>query len=279
MIVELFGPPGAGKTTFANLLAARLQERGSVAELVLSYRPAEQLPSSNSVAAGRKHRHFGAMARRVARPVMELFSMAINPGAVSQIIGTAGSLLKILPPRNILSSIRMNQYLTRLSHSWSRASNSSHVALFDQGFIQAICSLCLLNGAEDDELIGHALDRAPEADLLIHLDAPREVLSARLRKRQDRQSRLERWLELDLKRSLKAAEIAERLHGLLHQRGRRVARVEYIDENSLPRAAQDLAERLTAQLGADGDRPPCQEVARSRSTASDEFSHEGRHHG
>src|ERR1700724_2670284 len=33
MIFELFGPPGAGKTTFAHALAGWLQERGEVAEL------------------------------------------------------------------------------------------------------------------------------------------------------------------------------------------------------------------------------------------------------
>jgi RecA/RadA recombinase len=41
MIVELFGPPGVGKTTVAHMLSARLRKRGNCIGLVLSYRPSE----------------------------------------------------------------------------------------------------------------------------------------------------------------------------------------------------------------------------------------------
>jgi RecA/RadA recombinase len=277
MIIELFGPPGAGKTTFANLLAARLLERGSVAELMLSYRPAEQFRPLDSRAADRERRHIAAAARRLARPVMEIFSMALHPAPVSQVVARAGDLLRILPPGTILSSIRMNQYITRLSHSWSRAFHSSGVVLFDQAYIQAICSLSLLNGAEDNKLIGEALDCAPQADLLIRLDAPRDLLEARLRKRQRRQGTLERWLEPDLKTSLGATGMIERLHGLLRERGRPVARVDYVDEDSLPKAAREIAEHLTAKSGADGNRPAAYWSARPGPSVG--FSERRFHHG
>ena len=41
MIIELFGPPAAGKTTFARTLATRLRDLGHPVELMLSYRPSE----------------------------------------------------------------------------------------------------------------------------------------------------------------------------------------------------------------------------------------------
>ena len=44
MIVELFGPPGVGKTTFASALTAFLRQRGQAVDSLMSYRPAEQAP-------------------------------------------------------------------------------------------------------------------------------------------------------------------------------------------------------------------------------------------
>ena len=41
MIVEIFGPPAAGKTTLAHALAGQLRERGFAVDLALSYRPSE----------------------------------------------------------------------------------------------------------------------------------------------------------------------------------------------------------------------------------------------
>jgi len=56
MIIELFGPQGVGKTTFARALSAELRERHQIVDLVLSYRPAERLrpdPIMNHDAASR----------------------------------------------------------------------------------------------------------------------------------------------------------------------------------------------------------------------------------
>jgi tRNA uridine 5-carbamoylmethylation protein Kti12 len=41
MIIELFGPPGVGKTTLAFALVDRLQKRGWDVKSVFSYRPNE----------------------------------------------------------------------------------------------------------------------------------------------------------------------------------------------------------------------------------------------
>ena len=42
MIIELFGPPAAGKTTLAHALAAALMKNGFDVHLIVSSRPAER---------------------------------------------------------------------------------------------------------------------------------------------------------------------------------------------------------------------------------------------
>jgi len=39
MIIEFFGPPGSGKTTFAHALAQQLRGKGYHAKVALSYKP------------------------------------------------------------------------------------------------------------------------------------------------------------------------------------------------------------------------------------------------
>ncbi len=82
MIIELFGPPGAGKTTFARALTDRLRESGHLAELRLSYRPTERLPVLNrcGAAAGR---YQNVDIHRLSRPLLEMLTIARHPIANS----------------------------------------------------------------------------------------------------------------------------------------------------------------------------------------------------
>ena len=45
MIIELFGPPAAGKTTLAHALAAALERNGFDVQLIVSFRPGERGPA------------------------------------------------------------------------------------------------------------------------------------------------------------------------------------------------------------------------------------------
>ena len=146
MIIELFGPPGAGKTTFAHALAARLREHGYVAQLNLSYRPAEQ--SSSLEGCVRAPGRYGAVVRRLGRPLTELLAIARHPSDFSHDIRAAAGLIKILPPHQLVFAIKLSQYILRLSHSWSHASATGHIVLFDQAFVQAICFLALLGRSD-----------------------------------------------------------------------------------------------------------------------------------
>lgn len=232
MIIELFGAPGSGKTTFARALAARLRERGQKADLVISYRPAERGPFGDSRAESPSHQS-AAVVRRVARPLFEMLTLARHPVANSHDVATALNLIRVVPPKNVTWSIRLSQYISRLSHSWYQARKVDHVVLFDQAYIQAVCSLAVMSSGIDDTRLELALDCVPNPDLLIHLDAPLEVLSARLRERRRRQGPIERMLEFDVERSVDSRRIIDRLDALLCMRGQPVARASSLDSGTL----------------------------------------------
>jgi thymidylate kinase len=249
MIIELFGPPGAGKTTFARALAARLRERGYIVDLVLSQRPAERSPHEIRSASDLSTQQISSMIRRLTRPFAEMLTMARHPLTSSHDVGTALNLIKILPPSNTLWSLRVAQYVSRLSRAWFQASNTGHIVLFDQAFVQAVCSLVLLCGVVDELLISHALDAIPKSDLLVRLDAPTEILEARLVDRQRLESRIERLLELDLATSLKSLAIVDCLHELLRKGGRQIMNAASLDQHSLNEAVEQVEKQITAQFG------------------------------
>jgi thymidylate kinase len=240
MIIELFGPPGVGKTTFARMLAVRLSEAGRPTQLVVSHRPAEESAALDSDARCPTRGRTAATIRRVGRPLVEMLVLARRPADMSSDVSTALNLVKIMPPISITWSIRLSQYLSRLSRSWQLASKSDKIVLFDQAFVQAVTSLMLLHGTQDEVLTSEALDCVPKADLLIRLDAPREVVETRLRERLRSQSMIERLFELDLKSNLELIRITDRLHELLERRGERVLRVNSLDPVSLKEAAEQI---------------------------------------
>jgi hypothetical protein len=133
VIVEIFGPPAAGKTTLASALAATLEENGLGAELIMSSRPAERaLIRSGTTEA------FTLLRTRLLAPLMRAAKVVsavplIFPGASSDPI--VANLLNLLPPRNVLWSIRYHRYLSRLCRSWRMARASDQVVIFDQGFV------------------------------------------------------------------------------------------------------------------------------------------------
>ena len=130
-----------------------------------------------------------------------MLTIARHPFANSRDVKTAIHLVRLLPPTGIFASIKNGQYISRLSHSWHEKSGSPHVVLFDQGFVQAVCSLALLAGVATDAQVADALDYAPISDLLIRLEAPLELLKTRLYDRRRLQSSIEHLFEPDLNTS------------------------------------------------------------------------------
>ncbi len=237
MIVELFGPPCVGKTTLACAVAARLRERGRGVEFVSSYRPSEN--PLRSSAEGTARPRVPAALSRLVRAVVESFSAigrSVDPGETR----AATELMRLLASRSIVHSLRLRQYLFRLSRTWRAAAAARDVSLFDQGFVQAICTCAVLARAADPERIGLALDAVPAADLLVRLDAPAEILEARLAGRRRRQGRIEQLL--DAWTNLEAVWIFDQMHELLQARGRPVIRIASADRRSLGRDVDELEE-------------------------------------
>ena len=245
MIIELFGPPAAGKTTFARNLAARLRGSGRPVDLILSFRPAETIAGDGPPAAPPL-----AAMRRLARPAIELLTGMDYLSAGSRETSVASELLALLPPASPVWSVRLRQYIGRLESSWRLAGQSDATVIFDQGFVQAVCSLMLLGRAPAEGAIEKALTVIPKADQWIRIDAPRPLLQARLEARRRGQSWIERRFELDTQTSLRSIEILNMLDQILRRREPRIAHIGP-GESWLPQDWPGMAEPGSAMTPAD----------------------------
>lgn len=189
MIIEMCGPPGAGKSTLARALVARLEARGLPVALAASFRPAE-------VTGGSRAGGVGDALHRLLRPARELLVPSRRG------LAAASRLLDLQAPTSLLWRVRLRQYLWRLGTLWQVAARDGRVWVFDQAFVQAIGSLLVLGRSADDAHVAALLAAAPAPDLLVAIAAPEGVLRARLEARARRQRRMERALELDLAANL-----------------------------------------------------------------------------
>ena len=250
MMIELFGTPASGKTTFARALTTRLREHGYPVQQKLSARPTER-DSVPSPFKGVDERYKNILIRRASRPLTEILTIARHPFVNAPDIMMAVNLLRALPPSNIISSIKISQYTSRLSHAWYQLGCPTKIALFDQAFVQVICSLALLAHVDDARLVARALDYAPKSDVLIRLDAPLELVEARLKERRRLQSAIELIFEPDLKTSLSSISMIECLHAMLLSRGRFVLRASSVDEPSLNKSVNQIAKQIAAMFEAE----------------------------
>lgn len=238
MIIELFGPPAAGKTTLAHALATALKKNGFDVQLIVSSRPAErgsiQLESTRALSWYRT-----ALTAPLSRAA-KLVSAApvLLAGARSDEL--TASLMDLLPPRTLLWSVRTRRFLSLLSRSWKMASTSDRIVIFDQGFLTALCSMALLARSVDRSAMVRGLALIPRPNLLIRLDAPRETLEARLRARLGRQGAVERLFEFDLQTSLRQIETTSDVAHMLQEQGGRMLHVSCLDRRLLEKAVDRI---------------------------------------
>jgi thymidylate kinase len=246
MIIELFGPPCVGKTTLAHLLGSRLRGKGLDVELPLSSRPSEESPDATEQSP-RHHRPLDA-ARRLTRPVIEMLANGRDLFGRSPEAKTAAALLKLLPPRSIMWSARLRQYIWRRAHAWHAHQNTTGIVIFDQAFIQVIFSLVVAGDSADETLIAQALDAVPMPDLLIRLQASPEMVGDRLADRRCRQGPIERLLEVDVRSNLESLPVMDVLHRLLRGRGQSVICVNTADPQSSDEVLGQLEQEVMARL-------------------------------
>jgi thymidylate kinase len=234
MIIELFGPPAAGKNTFAHALATALEKNDFDVQLIVSLRPAErdsiQVESTPALSWCRT-----ALVAPLSRAA-KLASAAPVMLAGERSDELTANLMDLMPPRTLLWAVRYRRFLSLLSRSWKMASTSDRIVIFDQGFMTALCSMPLLARSVDRSVMVRALALIPRPNLLIRLDAPRETLEARLRARLGRQGALERLFELDLQTNLQQIETTNDVAHMLHEQGGRMMHVSSFDRRLLENA-------------------------------------------
>lgn len=258
MIIELFGPPGSGKTTLALALCQRLQRQGHATSVVLSHR---QGGTGRSADPGGSLSALG----RVGRAFLRTLATVFQPRKHRQELRLSNTLIRALPPRSPVWMLRFWQYILRLSRCWKHNAQTSRVVIFDQAYLQAVCSLAAFTRGADDHTLADALEATPQADLVIRLDAPRELLEQRLRDRSEREPRMEQIFDAELNTNLATGPIADRIQTLLESRGGSIIQVSSLDSASLgaalDRIESEVARRIASGEGtASGPAPPDAEI-------------------
>ena len=232
-IIELFGPPGVGKTTFAVALGARLREGGRSTQLYLSSRPGEEQASPCFRAEGARapNNPFADSLKRVVRPVMQLIAAkAVGEQAYD---ASVRALAEKLPRGSRVAALRMRQYLVRLSSAWHEAQMGDRTAIFDQAYVQAIASILVARGFVHEEDVEGLIAIAPRSDLVIKIDASIAEVEARLEHRAHAIGRIGRLFESKLGGPVAYTQAAARLQSELLRVGRAVINVSSADAKTL----------------------------------------------
>jgi thymidylate kinase len=198
-VVEFCGLPGAGKSTLARTVVARLRLRGV---------PTTEVMAPIGPDADRRARLMRKSAA-VIRGAVEPGSIALA-ARVGLLSGQTAARDRVARPANLLV----------VRHAVRRAQRRPGVHVLDQGPLQEWWSAGLR--AESAKILAFAAnDRAVRSDLLVHIDTPVELLMQRLQARQVRQSRLEGLSPAERREELERGELllASLIDQLVHSPG------------------------------------------------------------
>jgi thymidylate kinase len=248
MIIELFGAPAVGKTTLSNVLATALRSRGCDVQLIASSRPAELAPDLDECAAG---------SRKRTPPMIAPFFRAAKLASGLRVLTscdpedvTGAALLQLLPPQRLVTMVRLRRYLSQLHHSWSRNIAYKGIAIVDQGYVSALCSLAVRTRWPSAQSLARGLEFAPKPHLLVCLDAPDSLLQTRIAERLGRQSAIERMFEQDFETNQKQVQTVRMVANMAREGCWPVIDVSCVDKDELEIAVGQIVNEISAQREA-----------------------------
>ena len=152
----------------------------------------------------------------------------------------------MLPPRRIHWRLRYRRYLALLDRRWAEARRGSDVVIFDQAYRSAAATLASIGPGPHSPAFRAAVAGLPGADLIVRLDASRELLAARLAARLGRQGPVERLFELDPAATLRQVDAFAVLDAGAGGRGVPTIRVASTDPQRLAEAVAQVTAAIVA---------------------------------
>ncbi|CAN7667782.1 oligosaccharide flippase family protein [Mesorhizobium caraganae] len=246
MIIELFGPPGSGKAAFADALAGRLRGQGYRTRVVHSR---QRRKRGGSVDLG-----VFLFLFRVGAAIFSAFSVLISPRGLVKYLSLSLAMIRIIPPKKFIWRARVWQHILKLSHTWDEAKQSEEIIIFEQGYVQAVASLAIFNGAADNIAIARTLKLTPVADFTLRVVLPRPIVETRLRERMKHDAPAERILDADLDTSMRAFGVFQNINDILLGNERNILPVETLNDRSSLASIQRIARKIISKIQHDGVR-------------------------
>lgn len=156
-------------------------------------------------------------------------------------------MLRAMPPKKPIWRARIWQQILKLSHAWDRAKLAHDILIFDEGYVQAVGSLALLNGNANRAVLETMLGDVPVADLTIRVLAPRATVAARLRRRMEREPPAERLFEADFEVNMRSLSVFKTISDILALSGRDVLCANTSSKRSTMKSAQAVERAIIAR--------------------------------